>query len=218
MKPIQSASGHVGLSTRNYPIAYNTAISAGQVVKLSAGLVVAADANESGAILGIAAENHPGTEDPLNLRANGTEILVWDDPDLMFECKAPTFKASGGSATTVTAATSQVAGTTADMFNGGFLVSPKGNKRAITDFANASTTNTFTVPSGETAANNDVYTCYPPVGFKSGFRLDTNKSGLILSNTGLSSIKVVGYDFERGMVRLMAYFHALGVQETDANT
>ena len=216
MKPIQSAGGHVGLSKRNYPIAYNTAISAGQVVKLTAGLVVAAAANETGAILGIAAENHPGTEDPLNLRANGTEILVFDDPDLIFECTAPTFAASGGSATTVTAASSAVASSTADIFNGGFLVSPKGKKRAITDYAQASSTSTFTVPSGETAAASDVYTCYPPIGFKTGYRLDSNLSGLILSAAGLTAIKVVGHDFERGTLRLKAYFHALGSQETDA--
>jgi len=216
MKPIQNAGGHVGCTARPYPIAYNTAISAGAVVKLSAGLVVLAAANESGAILGIAAENHPGAADALNLRANGTEILVYDNPELVFECPAPTFAASGGSATTVTAATSAVASTTADIFNGGFLVSPKGNKRAITDFANASSTNTFTVPSGETAAASDVYTCYPPVGFITGYRLNTTFDGLILSNTGLSNIKVVGYDFERKMVRLMAVLHALGTQDKDA--
>ena len=39
---------------------------------------------------------------------------------------------------------------------------------------------------------------------------------LILTNTGLTAIKVIGHDFERGMLRLKAYFHALGSQETDA--
>ena len=216
MKPIQNAGGHVGCTARPYPIAYNTAISAGTVVKLSGGLVVQAAANETAAILGIAAENHPGTADALNLRANGTEILVYDNPELVFECPAPTFAASGGSATTVTAASSAVASSTADIFNGGFLVSPKGTKRAITDYAQASSTSTFTVPSGETAANNDVYTCYPPVGFITGWRLNTTFDGVILSNTGLSNIKVVGYDFERKMVRLMAVLHALGTQDKDA--
>jgi hypothetical protein len=217
MRPIQNAGGHVGLTARNYPIAYNTAISAGEVVKLSAGLVVAADANETGPILGIAAENHPGTADALNARANGTEILVYDNPELIFECPAPTFKASGGSATTVTAATSQVACTTADAFNGGYLVSPAGKKRAVTDFANASTTDTFTVPSGETAAANDVYTLYPPIGSKGYWRLDsTTLSKIVLNAAGCTALKVVGHDFERGMIRLKAYFHSLASQETDA--
>ena len=217
MRPIQNAGGHVGLTAREYPIAYNTAIKEGQVVKLSGGLVISAVANETGAILGIAAEHHPGTADVLNPRANGTVILVYDNPELIFESPAPTFPASGGDATTVTAATSAVACTAADAFNGGYLVSPKGNKRAITDFANASTTNTFTVDSGETAAASDVYTLYPPIGSAGNWRLDsTNFSELVLTGTGATTLKVVGHDFKRGMVRLMAHFHSLGVQETDA--
>jgi len=215
MKPIQNAGGHVGCTARAYPIAYNTAIKAGAVVKLSAGLVVLAGASEAGAILGIAAENHPGTADALNLRADGTEILVYDNPELVFECKAPTFAASGGSATTVTAATSAVATTTGDIFNGGILVSPTGKARMVTDFANASTTNTFTVPSGETAAASDVYTLYPPIGCTGAFALDTDRISLILSTANLG-LKVVGYDMDRGMVKLMAVLHSLGVQNKDA--
>ena len=213
MRPIQNAGGHVGLTARNYPIAYNTAISAGEVVVLSGGLVAAAAANQTAAILGIAAENHPGTSDALNARADGTEILVYDNPELIFECPAPTFEASGGSATTVTTTTSDVAVTTADAFNGGFLVSPKGNKRQITDYANSTTTNTFTVPSGETAADGDVYTLYPQIGAKAGWRLDsTSLSRIVLNATGCTKLKVVGHDFDRRMIRLMAVEHALGVE------
>lgn len=213
MKPIQNAGGHVLLAAREYPIAYNTAISAGQVVQLSGGLVVLAVASQTGPILGIAAENHPGTSDALNDRANGTTILVYDNPELIFECPAPTFAASGGSATTVTAASSAVACATADAFNGGFLVSPKGSKRAITDYAQASSTSTFTVPSGETAAADDVYAVYPPVGFAAGWQLDsTSRAKMNVAATGCTKIKVVGHDFVRGMIRLMAVEHALGVE------
>ena len=214
MRPIQNAGGHVGLTARNYPIAYNTAISAGEVVQLSGGLVVAAAANQTAAILGIAAENHPGTSDALNPRANGTEILVYDNPELIFECPAPTFAASGGSATTVTTTTTDVATTTADAFNGGFLVSPKGKKRQVTDFANSTTTNTFTVPSGETAADGDVYTLYPQIGCAAGWRLDsTTLSKIVLNATGCTKLKVVGHDFDRKMIRLMAVEHSLGVED-----
>ena len=213
MRPIQNAGGHVGLTARKYPIAYNTAIGAGQVVQLSGGLVISAVANQTGPILGIAAENHPGTADALDPRANGTDILVWDNPELIFECPAPTFAASGGSATTVTASTSEVAVTTADAFNGGFLVSPAGKKRQITDYANASSTNTFTVPSGETAAANDVYTLYPQIGAAAGWRLDSTAfSKIVLNAAGCTKLKVVGHDFDRRMVRLMAVEHALGVE------
>jgi len=213
MRPIQNAGGHVGLTAREYPIAYNTAIKEGQVVQLSGGLVISAVASQTGAILGIAAENHPGTADALNSRANGTVILVYDNPELIFECPAPTFEASGGSATTVTTTTSDVAVTTADAFNGGFLVSPAGNRRQITDYANSTTTNTFTVPSGETAADGDIYTLYPQIGAAAGWQLDsTSFSKIVLTGTGATKLKVVGHDFDRGMVRLMAVEHALGVE------
>jgi len=203
----------VGLTARSYPIAAATAISAGEVVQLSGGLVVAAAANQTNPILGIAAENHPGTADALNIRADGTEILVYDNPELIFECPAPTFAASGGSATTVTTTTADVAVTTADAFNGGYLVSPKGSRRQITDYANSTTTNTFTVPSGETAADGDIYALYPQIGCAAGFRLDADTlSRLVLSATGCTKLKVVGHDFDRGMIRLMAVEHALGVE------
>ena len=213
MNPIQNAGGHVGITARDYPIAAATAIGAGAVVKLSEGLVVLALANETGAILGIAAENHPGTTDPLNNRADGKVISVFDNPELVFECPAPTFAASGGTATTVTATTSEVATTAADAFNGGYLVSPKGNRRRITDFANSSSTNTFTVESGETAASADVYTLYPQIGCAAGFRLDAdNRSKIVLTGTGMTKIKVVGHDYDRGMIKCMAVEHALGVE------
>ncbi len=213
MRPIQNAGGHVGLTARNYPIAAATAISAGQVVQLSGGLVISAVASQTAAILGIAAENHPGTADALNPRANGTEILVYDNPELIFECPAPTFAASGGTATTVTTTTSDVAVTTSNAFKGGFLVSPKGNKRAISAYGNSSSTNTFTVPSGETAADGDVYTLYPQVGCAAGWQLDgTAFSKIVLTAAGCTKLKVVGHDFDRGMIRLMAVEHSLGVE------
>ena len=142
--------------------------------------------------------------------------MVYDNPELVFECKAPTFKASGGSATTVTAASSQVAISTADAFNGGFLVSPKGSKRAITDYAQASSTSTFTVETGETAAATDVYTLYPQVGCAAGWTLTTDRDGLVLSTSGCTMLRVIGHDFDRGMLKLMPVMHSLGVQATDA--
>lgn len=212
MKAMQNAGGHVGLSARAYPIAYNAAIKAGQVVKLSGGKVISAIAAETGAILGIAAENHPGVSDALNPRANGTEILVYDNPELIFECPAPTFEAAGGSSTTVTAAAADVACSTADAFNGGVLVSPEGIRREIADYAQADSVSTFTVASGETAEEDDVYTLFPPVGAVGVFNLDSTFTGVVLTGAGCTKIKVVGYDVERGMIKLMAVEHALGVE------
>ena len=227
MRPIQNAGGHVGLTARNYPIAYNTAVTAGEVVKLSAGLVVAAAAAETGAILGIAAENHPGTADALNARANGTEILVYDNPELIFECPVPVIEAvaTNSSATAVAAKSGEVAATTADdAFNGGVLVligkaaastntDPIGKHIPVTDYAQ--TNRVFTKASGGVANSGDMYECYPPLGSAIG-GLDDGRSNLLVSATGATSIKVIGHDFDRHMIRCMAKFHSLGVQETDA--
>ena len=66
MRPIQNAGGEEVIHARSYPVASATAIVAGQVVQLSAGKVVPAIAAQTGAILGIAGEDHPGTADMLN--------------------------------------------------------------------------------------------------------------------------------------------------------
>ena len=124
MHPVQNADGGSVLQTaRNYPIDAATVIDAGAVVKLSGGKVVLAAAAETGGILGIAAEFHSGTEDALNLRANGTQILVCDNPTLIFECAAPTIKAASGSATTIVPTTGDVDASAADdAFNNAVLV------------------------------------------------------------------------------------------------
>lgn len=90
MRPIQNAGGEETIRERSYPVAKATAITAGQVVQLSGGKVVPAAAAQTAAILGIAGEDHSGTADILNPRADGDEILVCDNPGLIFECPVPT--------------------------------------------------------------------------------------------------------------------------------
>ena len=97
MRPIQNAGGEETIRERSYPVAKATAITAGQVVQLSGGKVVPAAAAQTAAILGIAGEDHSGTEDILNPRADGDEILVCDNPGLIFECPVPTIRAASGS-------------------------------------------------------------------------------------------------------------------------
>ncbi|MBR6114616.1 MAG: hypothetical protein IKQ10_05460 [Oscillospiraceae bacterium] len=221
MRPIQNAGGHVGLTARNYPIAASAAISAGQVVKLSAGKVISAVAAETGAVLGIAAENHPGAADVLNPRANGTEILVYDNPELIFECPVPVIEAAAAnsSATAVAAKSGEVAATTADdAFNGGVLVlkskasgstntDPVGKRMDITDYAK--TNLVFTKASGGVANAGDRYEVYPPVGFTAGALDSSGFARLLVSATGATSVKVVGHDYDRHMIRCKAAKHAL---------
>ena len=216
MNVFQNALGHVISSIREYPIAYNTAIKVGQIVKISGGLVVLAVAGETGAILGIAMENHSGVADCLDPRSNGTSILVCDDPAVISECKAPQLTASGGSSTTVVGT---IAGA-ADVYNGGYLklvakaagstnTDEIGTIKQIADFATSEGVGTFTVASGGAANSGDVYEVYPPLGFQGG-NFDSAISGLVLSSTAAISAKVVGHDTKFGKLRMMFTKHFLG--------
>ncbi len=220
MRPIQNAGGHVGLTARNYPIAYNTAVKAGQVVKLSGALVVTAAAAETGAVLGVAAEDHPGTADPMNARANGTEILVYDNPELICECPVPVIAAASGSATTIVPKSGDVASTVADDgYNGAVLVlkgkaagstntDPLGKRITVTDYTKSGTV--ITKASGGAPAEGDVYEMYPAIGSTiCGLDSDT-RSKLVVSATGATAVRVIGHDFDRHMIRCMAVKHALG--------
>ena len=208
MKPVQTISGHVGRTAREYPVATSAALAEGQVVKLSGGAAVSAAAAETGALLGLAAEYHAGIPDALNPRANGGRILVYDDPGLVFECDAPVFTASGGTATTVVTDTANVACTTANAFKGALLVDAQGRERTVSAFANSETTvQTFTVESGATPAEGDVFTLLPAVGSAAGFALDSAARRLVLTATGCTSLRVVGYDVARRKLRLAAASH-----------
>ena len=224
MKPFQKADGQVLISAREYDIAYNTAVKAGQVVALSEGLVTVAAANITTQILGIAAENHSGVADALDPRANGTKILVYDDPMLIFQCPVPIAAATGGSATTMTAST--LGAFSNDDFNGGYIMLVEkaegstntdvvGKVDRITDYAYTSsgTVSTFTKASGGTPYAGDKYAIFPPIGFRKGNLDSTTRDKLVLTATASLPIKVVGMDIERGLVNMMALLHTLGVED-----
>lgn len=221
MIPVNNANGSVILSQRTYPIARDTVVKAGQVVKLAGGFVVPAAAAETGAILGVAAETHSGKEDALNQGAHGEKILVYDGPGLVFECAAPVIEATGGTASTIVSnAQGGMAAFAADDFNGGYLVlqekgagsantDPVGTVKTVTDFADAAGTETFTVKAAGTPGAGDKFILYPPIGFSKG-NLDAERSAYTVTGAAALPVKVVGYDMERGMLRLMAKKHHLG--------
>ena len=220
MKFYQKLDGGVMVSAREYDIAYNADIKEGQFVKLSEGKVISAVAAETGALLGVAAEAHSGVADALDPRANGTKILVIDDPETVFQCKAPQVTAASGSATTLVFTAGQYFA--ADDFNGGYvkLVSKAsdstntdkiGQVRAITDFAvTANTSGTFTIASGGTPSAGDIYEVFPPVGFAKG-NLDTNRTGLVLSASASLPVRVIGADIGADKINVMIKKHAFGV-------
>lgn len=133
MRPIQNAGGEETIRERSYPVAKATAITAGQVVQLSGGKVVPAAAAQTAAILGIAGEDHSGTADILNPRADGDEILVCDNPGLIFECPVPTIRAASGSAATLVPASGDIAaGAADDAYNAAVLVLKSKARAAAT--------------------------------------------------------------------------------------
>lgn len=222
MHPVQNADGGSVLQTaRNYPIDAATVIDAGAVVKLSGGKVVLAAAAETGGILGIAAEFHSGTEDALNLRANGKWILVYDNPTLIFECAAPTIKAASGSATTIVPATGDVDAAAADdAFNNAVLVLKSkaasstntdavGTQIVVTDYAKTGTV--MTKASGGAPGAGDVYQVYPVIGAAIGgvASLGDKRLGITLKTVGATKLRCIGHDYERGTIKLMAIGHAL---------
>lgn len=217
MKVVNDKSGSQIESINRYAIGTTTDIKEGQVVKLSANLVVAAAADETGAILGVAKENHPGTADTLNIRGNGKEILVSDSPTAVLESPAPKLTASGGSTTTIVAST--LASLADDDFNGGFakLVSkvststntdPVGTVYTISDFVAG--TKTFTInTAGGAVTSGDIFEIYPPVGFAKG-NFDSGITKLILTATAALPVKIVDYNTDKGTVYHMASLHENG--------
>ena len=194
MRAYQNVDGGFTFGVHEYDIAKTTAIKAGQVVKLSEGLVVAATAAETGAILGVAKENHSGAEDAINPRSNGTKILVYDDPGMIMRCKAPVMAATGGSATTFVS--TDLATLADDDLNGGYIVLVEkgasstntdeiGSERRITDFTATSKTLT-------TASN-----------------FDAGIQALVLTATAALPVKVVQIDLVHGEIGLVAKSHAL---------
>ena len=219
MNIIYNSNGSQVDSVKEYDIAYNTAVSIGQVVKLSAGKVVLAAAGETGAILGIAYENHPGTADALNPRANGTRIKVLDAPNAVFECAAPQITATGGSTTTFVAST--VSGFADGDFTGGKMkLIAKGASSTITDpvgaiypitgstAASGTFTTTTTITGGVTAG--DIFAIFPPIGFQKG-NLDSGISKLVLTASAAIPFRVSSEsETDRNTIQFDAALHQHG--------
>ena len=217
MNPIYSTSGEQITSITEYEIATTTAISIGQLVKLTANKVVLAAVGETTPILGLAAENHSGAADVLNPRSNGTKIKVYDSPNQVYESTVPRSTATSGSATTF--ADTNIAVLADDDFNGGKLkyvtkaaattnTDPVGTIYDITDYTAATKLFTFAAAGGAFVAG-DVCEVYPPTGFAKG-NLDAGISKLVLTATAALPIEVVGYDTNRGQIRHKASLHQLG--------
>ena len=216
MNCIQNLDGHYGVSAHDYPIATDTAIERGAVVKLGSGKVVLAGESESGPVLGIAAEGHSGVADVFNPRSNGEYIMVYDNPGVIFECAAPVLKAASGSATTLVPASGDIcASANDDTYNGATLVLVKKaagstntdalfTAAAVTDYAKSGTV--LTKESGGAPYAGDEYEFYPAIG-SSVCALSTKRKNANVTAAGASALRVVGHDRARHCIRLMAVKH-----------
>jgi hypothetical protein len=141
-----------------YYIPYNTAVVKGQVVGFTAGTgVVVYDATDADdAILGVAAEDHDGSTSG---RESGYELLVYDEPDIIFKCIPTTVSTVDSGDTTSWIDAEYTAAD--DIFNGGHIVIVTTNGIAgfnvgdvlvISDFANSGGDFTVTGAGGTIAA------------------------------------------------------------------
>ena len=218
MKFYQKLDGGAHISAREYDIAADTAIVEGQIVKLADGLVVAAAAGETGAVLGIAAESHSGKNDALDPRADGTQIVVVDDPETVMQCAAPEITAAaGGSATTLIAA--ELATFANDDFKGGYVkLISKAEGSTNTDEigevrrieGSTASSKAFTLEEGGTPAEGDVYALFPPIGFAKG-NLNATGTAIVLTATANLPLKLIGHDRKLNKINLIAGKHLFAV-------
>lgn len=116
-----------------FPIAAATNVGIGRAVKLTAGLVVTAVADETAAILGVTAEVHTGSADLQNPRNNGKTIKVSCSPTAVFGSKPNiVLTATSGSGTTF-AATALGVYADEDFTNGYLVLKTKAAASTLTD-------------------------------------------------------------------------------------
>lgn len=211
-------SGSQVMAAKEYDIAAATAITEGSFVKLSAGKVINVVVADTAAILGVAAENHGGSADAFNVRANGLKIKVWDSPSAAYETPAPRATATSGSTTTM-AATGLATFADSD-FVGGYIklvskvaastnTDPIGTVYPVTGSTASTKLFTFTKTAGGAVTAGDIFEIYPPIGFAKG-NFDATFSKYDLTATAAISVRTAAVDTAKGTVTLEAVLHQHG--------
>jgi hypothetical protein len=176
-----------------YYIASNVAVRKGQVVEYGrTGVVVLSGDHDTDAddpVLGVAAVDHDGTTAGYD---TGNEILVWDDPMIVFKHVPSTESTTTGGDATSWIDNSLTAAD--DVFNGGHIVITDtndvpgfnvGDVLTITDFANSGGDCTVSGAGGDIAAGMKGY-IYP--GYAAvcthGFDFTSDSSALDLDSAG----------------------------------
>ena len=199
-----------------FPIAYNTNVEYGEIVKLSGGFVTNATAStpdDDDPYLGIAAESHDGSSDG----QTGTTIKVYCSPGAVFRCK-PNIVSTADSGNGTTWVDAEVGAVADDIYNGGILklsekaaastlTDPIGKLFAITDFATS--TGTFTGVFAGNVVAGDKAVILPPVG-SHGWDMNKDGTNLDFKTHGGETFIIVKVDPDTEEVYFKFRLHQLG--------
>ena len=198
---------------RAYYIASNTAIEKGEIVQFTPGTGIAAlteGTDFDDPAFGVAAEAHDGSTAG---RQSGNEILVYSDPDIIYEViPATESTTTGGDATSWVDSSLTAAD---DTFNGGKIVITDTNSVSgfnvgdvldITDFANSGGDCTVSGAGGTIAAGMKGY-IYPGKRSIGCYAFDLNSDGtnIDLDTAGGESLIIVDTDWDAQRKKTVVY-------------
>lgn len=198
-----------------YPADGTLSYMPGQVLVLSGGLAVPAQAGETGAVLGVCLS-------ALEYGADGeAQVRAADSPTTVYACPAPEITATSGTTATVTAA--DIASFSNDDFNGGLLKleglgasstnsGNVGDVYEVSDFDAGNKKFTIDDTLSGAVAEGDKFLVFPPVGTSFGV-LDSNRKNIALTAaTSGFAMRVVGWDVKNGNILVMANKHVYGTK------
>jgi len=175
----------------------------GQVLKMVDGKAVKADTTETGAVVGVCLENHPGAADSMNKRSNGEYVRAACSPSALYACKAPVIMAyvemTGGICDT-----SMSAAFPENIFAGGH-VRRIGDGKVFEIKSNGVATKTLDIDGD--AASGDKFEVFPPEGFVGG-ALDSEAQMFSMKAYSADfALRIVGCDIEKGEIYLAPNKH-----------
>lgn len=190
---------------KEYDIASDTEVYAGELVSIENSLVIKAEDGKD--VLGVCAEDHTGKADLLNARADGTKIRVNITDGAVYSAKAPEYTAKAGcTATTLVTASNGLSVSVKSGFavlvskaDGSTNTDAVGTKRRISAVAVTGETAEVTLTDGGVPCEGDTYMIIPDIG--DILYSDTENSGVCFFNSAAAaSFKCVCTDEKTGFV------------------
>ena len=206
-KFLTDISGFNRAFTADVPIAKETKITKGQIVKIVSNK---AEARIPGPYLGVANETHTGEYDAFNPRNNGELINVVISPRAVYAVEAPVleFKTVGANETKAVSP-AFVVYTTTDFVGGSLIFLSKGPTSGNTDkpgeirqiTAYDVPTRTLTLTEGGIIGVDDKYAYIPPIGFRK-LELNTTCTKIILTEA-VGDFTITGYNLDTAEIHVI---------------